>query len=204
MWRGMHVEMAGYREGQEKGKDGGREESQYFCFKKTNSKLRLFAEAYSSWMVVTVWKISEWERDGHGRAVKYPGMKIPTLREGKREGGGKADLLRCAPWMGMAEGLGLQESVTGCRPAGRGINLNGISLLLLFLLLLLLRLLFSSSTLSASQPFSSFPSLLGSLRCFVKHCRRGRERSMAARRTLNGESTVLRTPECSYCASVIL
>lgn len=39
---------------------------------------------------------------GHGRAVKYPGMKIPALREKKTERG-EADLLRCAPRTGMAE-----------------------------------------------------------------------------------------------------
>ncbi len=33
---------------------------------------------------------------------------------------------------GNGRGLELQESVTECRPAGRGINLNGITLLLLF------------------------------------------------------------------------
>lgn len=87
--------------------------------------------------------------------------------------------------MGMAEGLELRESVTGCRPAGRGINLNGIGLLLLSLLLLLLRLLFSSSTLSASQPFSSFLSLspwLTPLFCKALQLERERERE----RTLHG------------------
>ena len=62
--------------------------------------------------------------------------------------------------MGMAADWGLQESVTGCRPAGRGINLNGIAPLLLFLVLLLLRpFFFSSSALSGS--FCASPPVLG-------------------------------------------
>ena len=81
--------------------------------------------------------------DGHGRAVKYPGMKIPYPSERKWE---ERKIKQISSdvftgW-GMAQRPELQESVTGCRPAGRGINLNGITPLLLFLLLLLLHLLF--------------------------------------------------------------
>lgn len=49
---------------------------------KKNSKHWLLPEAYSSWTVVTGWEIREWERDGHGRAVKYRGMKIPREKMG--------------------------------------------------------------------------------------------------------------------------
>lgn len=82
--KGMRAEMAGCEKGkrwkQKEEKDGGSDgkDPVFLC---KNTKLTLFAEAYSSWMVVTVWKIREWERDGHGRAVKYSGMKIPSLRE---------------------------------------------------------------------------------------------------------------------------
>lgn len=54
------------------------EESQFL--KKT-----LYAEAHSSWIVVTVWKIREWKGDGHGGAVKYPEMNIPTLGDSEEE-----------------------------------------------------------------------------------------------------------------------
>lgn len=95
--------------------------------------------------------------------MKYPGMKIPYPSERKREERKIKQISSDVfPGWGTAQGPELQESVTGCRPAGRGINLNGITPLLLFLLLLLLHLLFfifRSFSLAACLFLPTSPSL---------------------------------------------
>lgn len=54
-------------------------------------------------MAVTVWEISERERDGHGKSCEIPLDENHPLREKRRKEGKNADLLRCAPWIGMAK-----------------------------------------------------------------------------------------------------
>lgn len=89
--------------------------------------------------------------------MKYPEMKIPTLGESEEEKSYGSPQM-CS-LHGNSRGPELQESVTGCKPAGRGINLNGITPLLLFLLLLLLHLLFH-------LPLFHSLTLLSLLACF--------------------------------------
>lgn len=157
MWRKCLLRQAvtrardGSKEKEEK--DGGSDGKEPVSLYK-NTKLMLCAETYCSWMVVTVWKIREWERDGHGRAVKYSGMKIPSLRE-KRWVCGSPQMCSLD---GNGRGLELQESVKECRPAGRGINLSLHSSSFYFSSY--------STSLFIFQPHSLPPSSL-SFHCFV-------------------------------------
>lgn len=155
--RGRRAEMAGWERARDGSKKMEPEKGRIRVFSK---KLMLCAEAYSSWMVVTLGKIREWEGVGHGGAVKYSWMKIPTLRVKVGLWVG-CDVLR----MGMAAhwscekawqdaGLRVVESIYHLTPPISTSPPTPPPC--------------SSSILSASQPFSQ-PSAT------VFHCRRASE-----------------------------
>ncbi len=133
-------------------------------------------------MVVTVWKIREWEGDVHGRAVKYPGMK--TGAQERREMEGKklwvsSDVL--PGWEWQRTGAARKRDRMQARRSWNQFKWYHSAPP--FSTSPPTPPPFSSSTLLASQHFPFSFSLLGLFHCFVKHCRRGGEYSVAARST---------------------
>lgn len=131
--------------------------------------------------------------------MKYPGIKTCTLRE-------KWEEKRCgSPQMCLLDGNGRSARKPNRMQARRSWNqFKWYHSTPPFSTSPPTPPPFSSSALSASKPFSHSPSQLGLFHCFVRHCRRGREYSMAARSAaLLCDFTALYTSECSFYASII-